>query len=463
MTEKLQFDSDLHFQEYSKLCEQTFSVKRIKHSDIIFLTDKLKNNKLFKIRNLGHSVENRKINLISIGKGKTNILCWSQMHGNESTATMAVFDLFNFFSSSEHLELKNFLLENLTIHFIPMLNPDGAERFIRENALGIDLNRDALNLVSPESKILKNIIFELKPLIGFNLHDQKIYHCAGYSPNPATISFLAPAYNFEKDINDIRKKAMQLIGSVSQTLDKYIPASFAKYDDEFEPRAFGDNIMKWGTGTVLVESGGYKNDPEKQFVRKLNYIILLSSFYYLSTGEYENTSLNLYNQIPENRERLFDLKIKNVFLEKNEQKYLVDLGINRTELTRSSSVKSFYKGTLENVGDLSTFYGYEEFDASGFTLKEAKVSDSILPKTKNEQFELLRSGTMFVKDDNPEKITDNLINSYNCNIPSTEIISENPANFYLINKEKEIGYAVINGFLVDLSSDDVFVHNCIHF
>jgi len=464
MKKTFHFDSDTHFYEYEQFIEKTFSVKRIKHADVISLINKLKKRSLFKIRHLGYSIEKREINLISIGKGKTNILCWSQMHGNESTATMALFDIFNFFSDSDHPDFKNYILNNLSIHFIPMLNPDGAEKFIRENAINIDLNRDALRLISPESQILKDIIFELKPLIGFNLHDQKIYHCAGYTSNPATLSFLAPAFNFEKDIDDTRKKAMQLIGCLTETLNKYIPSSFAKYDDEFEPRAFGDNIMKWGTGTVLIESGGHKNDPEKQFVRKLNYITLLSSFYYLASGKYEKISLKIYNEIPVNRERLFDLKIKNVLLKKEGNKYLVDIGINRSEIYKPNSYKSFYKGTIENIGDLSTFYGYEEFDAWGLTIKEGKITNlQILEKNYRQQSDLLCSGIIYAKSNSPEKVTHNLINTYNANIPPLQIAAENPANFYLVNSYDQIIYAVVNGFIINLPPKDILVHNCVNY
>ena len=42
-----------------------------------------------------------------------------------------------------------------------------------------------------------------------------------------------------------------------------------RYSDEFEPRAFGDNIQKWGTNTILIESGGIFGDEEKQYLRKL--------------------------------------------------------------------------------------------------------------------------------------------------------------------------------------------------
>lgn len=454
------FDLIQYFSDYEKYKEITITTKRIFYADVINLSEKINSSKLFCKKILGHSVENREINMLSFGNGPVNILCWSQMHGNESTATMAFFDIFNFLISQDSAEYNHLLSENLTLHFIPMLNPDGAERFIRENALNIDLNRDAIKLASPESKILKQAIDDLKPLFGFNLHDQKIYYSAGYSSNPATISFLAPAYNFEKDINSVRKRSMQLIGQLNQMLQNFIPNSVAKYDDEFEPRAFGDNIMKWNTSTVLIESGGYKNDEEKQYLRKLNYISLLFSFFSIATSSYEKCELDYYNSIPENRERLFDLKIKNLTYIKNDQKYKIDIGINRNESYIDDSSQIIYSGVIEDIGDLSTFSGYEEFDGTGFQIIESKIF--VNNSSNKSEIELIREGYLHLKKDKPTERTDSKINTFDKNPPNTVIELEAPANFYLENKNGDKIYAVINGFLVNLENNSFVIPNCIH-
>ena len=44
------------------------------------------------------------------------------------------------------------ILSSLTLYVVPMLNPDGAERFQRRNAQSIDINRDALRLQTPEGQ-----------------------------------------------------------------------------------------------------------------------------------------------------------------------------------------------------------------------------------------------------------------------------------------------------------------------
>src|SRR5690606_9761697 len=144
---------------------------------------------------------------------------------------------------------------------------------------------------------------------GFNLHDQSKYYNAETTANPATISFLAPAFNYEKEINDVRGDAMKLIIAMNRQLQQIIPGQVAKYNDDFEPRAFGDNIQKWGTSTILIESGGYLNDPEKQKIRKLNFIAILSALFSISNKDYKDLPVQEYEQIPENDSKLFDLKL----------------------------------------------------------------------------------------------------------------------------------------------------------
>ncbi|MEN0004462.1 MAG: M14 family zinc carboxypeptidase, partial [Bacteroidota bacterium] len=152
--------------------------RRFKHADIVPLIQKLKPP--FKVQEIGKSIEGRSIYRVQLGNGPTKVLLWSQMHGNEPTATMALMDVFNFFSVSDQYDgFRQKLLEELTLVFIPMLNPDGAEQFERRNALGVDLNRDAIRLQSPEAKLLKQQRDELDADWGFNLHDQSRYYSAG--------------------------------------------------------------------------------------------------------------------------------------------------------------------------------------------------------------------------------------------------------------------------------------------
>ena len=98
---------------------------------------------LFQVKSLGYSVEKRLIQSVTFGTGSIQILGWSQMHGNESTTTKALFDLFRWFAAHQDQTVVKHLLNACTFTMIPMLNPDGAEAYTRVNANQVDLNRDA--------------------------------------------------------------------------------------------------------------------------------------------------------------------------------------------------------------------------------------------------------------------------------------------------------------------------------
>ena len=358
------FTSSL-YDSYEKYKEPTLEKRRIKHSQLVPLITKLKANPKFQVNKVGESIEGRDLNLISLGKGGTDIFLWSQMHGDEPTATQAIFDIMNFFNSDDYVDEKKIILANTRLHFLPMLNPDGAEVFQRRNVLGVDINRDAIRLQSPESKTLKRLRDSINPPFGFNLHDQSRYYNAERTPKPATISYLAPAYNYEKDINEVRSRGMQVIVFMNDVIQNYAPGQVGRYSDAFEPRAFGDNLMKWGTSSILIESGGYANDREKQEIRKLNYVSILSAVYAIATGKYKDISLERYEEIPRNDRKLFDFKIENVTYGIDGNDYILDLGIQRQEIDDAHHDDFHYKSVIVDQGDLSTYYGYETFDARG--------------------------------------------------------------------------------------------------
>lgn len=353
--------------------EPALKERRFKHIDIQPLIEKLKSNALYEVSVVGQSLEGRSISMIKAGKGKTKVLFWSQMHGDEPTATMALFDMFNFLKSGDEFDgLRKQILENTTLYFVPMLNPDGAEVYKRRTALDIDMNRDALRLQTPEGKLLKQLQQTLKPEFGFNLHDQSPRYSAGQTGNLATISFLATAYDHARSMNDVRRRSMQLIVNMNQQLQKFIPNQVARYSDEHEPRAFGDNIQKWGTSLVLIESGGYKNDPEKMYIRQLNYVAMLAGLQAIASGTYAQEDIKKYEQIPENGRAIFDLIIRNATILRNGEPVKVDVGINRNEMPTNLPAKWFTRGVVEDLGDLSTFFGTDEIEATGLILEASE-------------------------------------------------------------------------------------------
>jgi Zinc carboxypeptidase len=355
------------FDKHINYKEPSLKKRRFKHQDVVGLINALP----FEKQIVGLSFEEREIYKIKIGQGKRKILLWSQMHGNEATATMAIFDILNFLKPQEDdfQDFRNEILNKLELHFVPMLNPDGAERFIRRTAQGIDMNRDALALQCPESKILKSLVFDFEPEFSFNLHDQNIRYSAGISSEQATISFLATAYNQETEWNVVRTKSRQVISAMNEVLKNFIPNNIGRFSDEFEPRAFGDNIQKWGSSLILIESGGYKDDTEKQFIRKLNFVSILSAFEAILNDDYQKYTLEDYQKIPQNEKYLFDLKIINAKIKLGETIFDVDLGVNFEEKNILGSSEFTHKSVIEDMGDLSVFWGIKTLDAQGGFLR----------------------------------------------------------------------------------------------
>ncbi len=457
-------DNDLTsnlYETYETYKEQKLDKRRIKHHQLQPLIAKYKGNPLFTVKKVGESIEGRDLDLISIGKGKTNVLLWSQMHGNEPTATQAIFDIFNFLVSNDFKSEKQEILNNLTLHFLPMLNPDGAERFQRRNALGVDINRDALRLQSPESRVLKKVRDSLSADFGFNLHDQSTYYNAELTEKPATISYLATAYNYERDINEVRARSMQIIVYMNNIIQKYAPGQVGRYSDEFEPRAFGDNIQKWGTSLILIESGGYANDIEKQEIRKLNYVSILSAIYTIAKENYKDIPIEEYEKIPENDRKLFDLKIKNATYNLLGKDYLIDLGINRLEVEKDGNNDFWYSSRIIDQGDLSTYYGYNTLDASGYRLKKGLVYPKMLENIDQlkelDVMSLLKQGYTYIRMKTiPAKqlespIPLNIIGK-TFELPEEFLLEVGVNPTFILEKKGQPQYAVINGFLIDLAT-----------
>jgi hypothetical protein len=313
-----------------------------------------------KVDEIGKSMMGRPIRAITFGNGPTKVLLWSQMHGDEATASMALADILAWMTASNADGIRDRLASSLTIVMIPMLNPDGAERFQRENAIGIDINRDARRLSTPEARALKGVHDRFKPDFGFNLHDQNARTRVGRTGPQAGIALLAPAADSARSWPPLRARARLIAAGLARDFDSQIPGRVSKYDDTFNPRAFGDLMGVWGTSTILIESGAMPNDPDKQGLRRLNAAAILRTLDAIATRAYEQFDPTDYEKLAFNTGGALDLLVRGGrIVVPGLTPIVADLAINFEDPVARTG------GRIRDVGDLSGTIAVDTIDATG--------------------------------------------------------------------------------------------------
>ena len=306
---------------------------------------------------LGTSEAGLPIHGIQVGTGSKRILIWSQMHGNESTTTKALFDLFNYFEFPHSKSL----LEACTLLIIPILNPDGAEAYTRLNRNQIDLNRDAKELSQCESKILRATFNSFNPHFCFNMHGQRTIFSAGNTHNSAILSFLSPSENEERTLTVTRQKSMEIIQVMNQALQPYLPNQIGRYDDGFNDHCVGDYFQTCGTPTVLFEAGHYPKDYSREETRKYLALALTSAIDYIANSTVTGHAYKPYFNIPENKKLFYDVIIRNALLNNKYPDVYSDVGIQFTEVLVAGIIE--FKPKVVSVGDLKSNYGHLELNA----------------------------------------------------------------------------------------------------
>lgn len=368
MKKSLQFDPKSILEHASQWWDtQSFSGGRwLRYPDYQMLF----RNVNYKSNLIGESHEGRGIQQYTIGKGSRPIIAWSQMHGNEATATYAIHDLLLYLQMYTSQDWYQQVFDRIHIHLIPMVNPDGAERWSRRTALDIDTNRDAVALQAKETRLLMERIKASGAELALNLHDQRnIFHLQD-SNDSAVISFLAPSSDPKRGVNATRRKAMNWISHFQKSLKDVHPQGAGKYTDEFYPTAFGENVQKLGIPTVLIESGAWPNDPDRLLARKLNFYLLLDAILTLSDShELDQHTILQYDAIPLNDNKQWDVLIKNVTIGKDKQA-MVDIGIQYKYYPDPNSNQLEYKAIIGDVGDLNHHCGLQTIDAKGASFEK---------------------------------------------------------------------------------------------
>jgi hypothetical protein len=344
-------------QLFSQFKEQSLYGRYITLDAITPLLNKLNTNNQLTIN--GQSVLGKPIYKYKIGTGKTKILLWSQMHGNESTTTKALFDLFNLLNDNS--EIAKSLLSSFTFCCLPMLNPDGASLYTRENANKVDLNRDSQDLSQPESSLLRAVFEDFKPHYCYNLHDQRTIFGIQSTCKPATVSFLAPSYSEDRDINEVRMKAIDVIVAMNEILQQFIPGQVGRFDDAFNINCAGDTFQSLNVPTILFEAGHFSEDYDREETRKYIFIALLAGLQYLSKSEIVSNRIADYLNIPQNKVFFYDFVYKNVKINYDDNEIITNFAAQYKEELIDGQV--CFNAYIVEIGDLQHYFGHIEYDA----------------------------------------------------------------------------------------------------
>jgi Zinc carboxypeptidase len=367
---------------------------RVRHADLKRYLGRLRAEGV-NVSEAGRSIAGREIFQVEFGGGPLKVFMWSQMHGDEPTATSALIDLFHYLRQNRKAGWVAALEKKITLRAVPMLNPDGAELFQRRNLQFIDINRDARALATPEGRLLKRLRDEWRPAIGFNLHNQGPRTAAGDTGLQATISLLAVPFDANGSDNAGRIRNKKICAVIIGALAPFIQGHIARYDDTFNPRAFGDLMSQWGTPVVLIETGAHHAKGEMDLVQ-LNFVALASALNALADGSVESANPALYDALRYNTGgAIFDLMVRNATVVNRFQAgaaqvpaFAADLAINEERLS------SGHAATIQEVGDLADFHGLKEVDASGYYVTVAR--GALRPGAE--------AALLFYKKDKAEKI-----------------------------------------------------------
>ena len=317
-----------------------------------------------KVDEVGRSLSNREIYQMEFGSGPLKVFLWSQMHGDEPTATSALIDMFTVLQMNRDKDWVKKIETAVTIRAVPMLNPDGAEFYQRRNLQGIDINRDALNLQTPEARLLKKLRDEWSPHIGFNLHNQNALTTAGRTNKQAAISFLVVYGDAAKTTSEGHERNKRLVSAMVSAIQPYIPGHIGRYGDEWTPTAFGDNFSAWGTPVILIETGGLHGRDE-MFLVKMNFIAMLTALKSVADGTERNFSPTNYEMLPANTSGMiyyFVFRNASIVDRSTGVVSTADIAVN-IDRRRAEFATPAY---VRQVGSISAQSGLSEFDAKDY-------------------------------------------------------------------------------------------------
>jgi len=208
---------------------------------------------LFQVEEIGRSVEGRSINHLWFGRGPLHVLLWSQMHGDEPTATAACSMLPS--SSVATGASRPTRASRRADHSHRADASPGRRRTLpaaqRQGSTSIATRSGCRH---PEGRALKGLRDRLNP-------------ASASSPQPGLAHVRRQDRPAGRDLAAVggrRRSAHEDPGPPADEAGlrahprgprTLAPGRIARYDDEFRGESVRDNLTKWGTSVILIETG----------------------------------------------------------------------------------------------------------------------------------------------------------------------------------------------------------------
>lgn len=161
--------------------EQTGGAEWTEHeNELAFLDDVDEMSDRVEIDVIGKTAQGRPLHLVQLGYPKPvpaakarkqpTILFVCSQHGNEPAGREACLKLLRDLAFTKDEALLD-QLKRSTVLFVPSANPDGSAANSRENSAGVDINRDHLNLTTPEAQAMAAVVRDWQPEVSMDLHE----------------------------------------------------------------------------------------------------------------------------------------------------------------------------------------------------------------------------------------------------------------------------------------------------
>ncbi|XVH32366.1 M14 family zinc carboxypeptidase [Haloferacaceae archaeon DSL9] len=255
---------------------------------------------------VGESVEGRALPLATVGDGATDVFIATEQHGDEPTGTEAGLQILRTLGAGGGPSRS--ILDELTVHVLLRVNPDGGERDQRVNVEGFDPNRyhdyepgSDENPV-PETQAMIDTVDEIDPFWVADLHAQTGDYVDDDGESVTSSIYWPIADGVPQDAQDLTKQMCRLVyDEVDQGY-----ATITQYPGGTNPAICRNAYGLQGRGSMLIETTGQVGDrgrrQEGKFIRLMieEVMTLLEG---TADGSLHDVDPALADEIPERPSR----------------------------------------------------------------------------------------------------------------------------------------------------------------